>query len=164
MASMSPVMTKVSGFPSRVPKSTVVSRVLGKQLEKSQASSGSAISPDTRRMVSSTAGDENRRSPMGGRWEVRSWDRWDRPGPWRRAGAGGEVSAGFEGPPPARSDAADGAGVPGGPGVPPNPPAVVGRRDAPRAAAVPLFRKSRRLGRGVSVMGSARMREEQAGP
>ena len=37
MAGMSPVMTAVSGLPSKVPGSTVVSSVLGKQLRKRAA-------------------------------------------------------------------------------------------------------------------------------
>src|ERR1035438_2609867 len=40
MASMSPVMTEVSGLPSSSPVRTVVSRVLGKQFSNIQASSG----------------------------------------------------------------------------------------------------------------------------
>src|SRR5438034_1284243 len=52
MASMSPVMTKVSSLPVVI----VVSSVLGKQFENSQASSGSRICDRVRSMVLSTAG------------------------------------------------------------------------------------------------------------
>src|SRR5512133_2009673 len=56
MALISPVMTNVSGLPSFVEKLTVVSRVFGKQLEKSHASSLSAPRNDSISfIVSSTA-------------------------------------------------------------------------------------------------------------
>ena len=126
MASMSPVMTKVSGLPSTVPKSTVVSRVFGKQFWKSHANSGSEMSSETWRMVSSTALEVNRRSPGGGRLEEKSWDRpgalWIRGVGWRTG-----ISP---------------ASTPAGPLIP--------TRDAPNAAALPFFRNSLRLGSGVS--------------
>ena len=69
MASMSPVITKVSGRPPFSEKRTVVSSVFGKQLSNSHPSSGSATSPFTAAIVASTAGLVNRRSPTGGRRE-----------------------------------------------------------------------------------------------
>src|SRR4051812_38052935 len=65
---MSPVMTNVSPRPrGSVPCVTVVSRVLGKQLAKSQAISGSRTCAVTRAIVCSTAGLVHRRSASGGR-------------------------------------------------------------------------------------------------
>ena len=67
IALMSPVMTSVSGRLLRVPKLTVVSRVLGKQFSKSQASSGSAIARLTSEILASTAALTNFRWAASGR-------------------------------------------------------------------------------------------------
>src|ERR1700677_1935928 len=64
---MSPVMMKGSGLPLATSKVTVVSSVLGKQLAKSQASSGSAMAETIRATVESTASLTNFRLARGGR-------------------------------------------------------------------------------------------------
>ncbi len=72
MASISPVITKVSGRPPISPVRTVVSRVFGKQFSNIHASSGSAMDFFTRAMVASTASLVNLRSASGGRRLVNS--------------------------------------------------------------------------------------------
>src|SRR6185312_11635212 len=67
MAGMSPVITTVSGFPSNLPGSTVVSSVLGKQLEKSRANSGSSMRARIAAMYCSTISERKRRSAGRGR-------------------------------------------------------------------------------------------------
>ena len=70
MAFISPVITNVSGRPSFMEKLTVVSRVLGKQFEKSHASSLSAPRNDSISLiVSSTALLRNRRCLFWGLME-----------------------------------------------------------------------------------------------
>src|ERR1035438_5255966 len=64
---MSPVMTKVSGFPLNSPDCTVVSKVLGKQFSNSHANSGSAIDFLTCWILASTASLVNLRFASGGR-------------------------------------------------------------------------------------------------
>jgi len=70
MASMSPVITNVSGLPFCMLKLTVVSRVLGKQFSNIHASLGSFILAFTLAMVCSTAADLKWRSPVAGRLET----------------------------------------------------------------------------------------------
>jgi hypothetical protein len=72
MASMSPVMTNVSGLPSSVSGKTVVSRVLGKHRSNIMLSMGSAICCFMRVMTASMAGLEKRRSEGLGRPAERS--------------------------------------------------------------------------------------------
>src|SRR5215469_5457768 len=71
MARMSPVSTAVSGLPSKVSGSTVVSSVLGKQLRKRQESSGSAMRALRSLRKVSTAALWNLRSDGLGRpWDM----------------------------------------------------------------------------------------------
>src|SRR5512143_2262466 len=67
---MSPVITNVSGRPSRSVYSTVVSSVLGKQFAKSHASPAFGSAAVTPAMVPSTASLVNRRFSGGGRWDT----------------------------------------------------------------------------------------------
>ncbi|MPM67178.1 hypothetical protein SDC9_114095 [bioreactor metagenome] len=67
MASMSPVITKVSGFPFLIEKFTVVSNVFGKQFSNIQANFSSLILDLTLVMVVSTALETNFLSETGGR-------------------------------------------------------------------------------------------------
>ena len=64
---MSPVTTKVSGLPSKLPGQTVVSSVLGRQFSNITASAGSAMPGRTRVITASTATLVKWRSPIGGR-------------------------------------------------------------------------------------------------
>ena len=71
LASISPVITNVSGLPLRVECFTVVSNVFGKQFSNSQASSGSAIDWQTFSIVASTAGLTKLRFLIGGLCETK---------------------------------------------------------------------------------------------
>ena len=68
---MSPVMTKVS--PACSSYSTVVSMVLGKQLENIQASLGLASLELSSAMVRSTASELKQRFSGAGRLDLYSW-------------------------------------------------------------------------------------------
>src|SRR5690554_6430102 len=70
MASMSPVITNVSGFPSTIRNWTVVSNVFGKQFSNIQAILGSFILAFTLTIVLSTAVDMKCRSPGAGRLDT----------------------------------------------------------------------------------------------
>src|SRR6185437_1010088 len=67
IAGISPVTTTVSGLPWKLPKVTVVSRVLGRQLENSHASSGSRSFAEVASMAASTALLRNLRAAGAGR-------------------------------------------------------------------------------------------------
>src|SRR5579859_3721980 len=71
IAGISPVTTTVSGPLLVFVKVTVVSSVLGRQLEKSHASSGSRIRDDTDSIAASTALLRKRRSEGAVRLEVK---------------------------------------------------------------------------------------------
>ena len=73
IASISPVITYVSGLPSMISKSTVVSNVFGKQFSNNQASSGFAICFLMRTIAASIASLVNFRSANGGRLLTKSF-------------------------------------------------------------------------------------------
>src|ERR1035438_572703 len=71
MASISPVMTNVSGLPSSSPARTVVSSVFGKQFSNIHPNCGSAMVFLISSMRLSTAGLVKWRWASGGRWLVK---------------------------------------------------------------------------------------------